>query len=264
MFAMCVVAGGAHAYINGDSNGKEAQAARRARQAEVEKRIQEAVAPYSEVIARDPADAMAYYQRGLVYLQHWREERALPDLDQAIRLDPKLARAYCRRGQALHVLRKFEEAYADFDKALELGPDFVPTHLHRAMAYLYHDIPFRFGMAHDPRGQDVKKAHFRKALESAERACALTQFRNPACLEVLAQALADSGDFVAAAKWQDKAITLFPEGSRERERARAPLNEFLRKRTIRYYCSYYYCSYRALDAVRAEPEPKSRETASGK
>ena len=46
----------------------------------------------------------------------------------------------------------------------------------------------------------------RKAVESATRACDLTHWDQPACLDTLAAAYAEAGDFRSAVAWQTRAI----------------------------------------------------------
>ena len=46
------------------------------------------------------------------------------------------------------------------------------------------------------------------ALDEATRACELTHLEDPDCLDTLATAYAELGDFAAAMKWQTQAIAL--------------------------------------------------------
>ena len=59
--------------------------------------------------------------------------------------------------------------------------------------------------------------HFRNgkwAMAEATRACELTRWRDPDCLDTLAAACAEVGDYDAAMKWQTQAIKLVRQNVR--------------------------------------------------
>ncbi len=56
---------------------------------------------YNRALSLDPASALAYYSRGVSYLQLNHTERALQDFQSAIREDPGMAEAYYYQGMIL-------------------------------------------------------------------------------------------------------------------------------------------------------------------
>jgi hypothetical protein len=58
---------------------------------------------------------------------------------------------------------------------------------------------------------DAKYRNGKLAVESAQRACELTDWHDPAELEVLAAACAEAGDFESAVKWKEKVLALTKE-----------------------------------------------------
>ena len=71
----------------------------------------------------------------------------------------------------------------------------------------------------------------KKAVEIAIEACELTRWKEAYCLETLAAAYAESGDFANAVKWQIKAIELEAD-PKEKEDYRARLKLFQERSRI--------------------------------
>ena len=66
----------------------------------------------------------------------------------------------------------------------------------------------------------------------AIEACELTRWKEAYCLETLAAAYAEAGDFASAVKWQVKAIELEAD-PKEKEEYRARLKLFQEKKPYR-------------------------------
>jgi tetratricopeptide (TPR) repeat protein len=231
----------AQAYINGGFRHPAEEKAYHDRKRS--QRLRDLTAVYKAAIERDPTDAVAYYQRGRVCSQHIYWEEALADFNEAIRLDPKFGRAYCRRAQVLFRRDRREAAFADFERAVEHDPEFVPSHLHRALAYIENCFFLR--------DEEAQKASLRKAVESAERACALTAYRDAMCLQVLTNALARLGEFEEAVKWQTKVVSLLPLSEQKWPRQR--LDEYQRRVAHRGSIGFWAEEIRQIDRVRARP-----------
>ena len=122
-------------------------------------------------------------------------DKAIADYTQAIRLDPENDVLYFNRALAWGRKESFKNAIADFNEAIRLDSD--DNLAYNGRAWLWATCP-------DARFRDGKKA-----VESAIKACELTEWKDAASAAVLAAAYAEVGDFDAAAKWQTQANSLY-------------------------------------------------------
>jgi tetratricopeptide (TPR) repeat protein len=192
------------------------------------KEFDKAIADFNEVVRLDPDDALAYYHRGLAWSAKQQYDSAIADFDRAnqrneklsfvyldrgqaraarkeydkaiadyaevIRLSPRNANAFYHRGLARVEIKEYDKALADYDQAIKLDPRFDEAYLSRA--WLLASCP-------NPRLRDPKKA-----VESATKACELTNWNEAHDLGGLAAVYAETGNVAAALKWQSKAIEL--------------------------------------------------------
>jgi tetratricopeptide (TPR) repeat protein len=170
-------------------------------------RIERALTDYNEAIRLEPEYAIGICDRGSVWLTRKDYDRAIADYNQAIRLDPKLTMAFENRGHAWLDKKEFAKALADFEESIRLEPsDAFP---YAIRAWIWSTCP------------DAKLRDGKKAVESAARACELSEWKAAYCIESLAAAYAESGDFDKASQLQDDANRLHPEGiAREYGRGR--------------------------------------------
>ncbi len=157
----------------------------------------EAIADFNKAIELSPHSAPAYFHRGLARTVKKEYDTAIADFDQAIRLSPTNAKAYYERALAWVERKDYRRAIADFDEAIHLDPNYDEVYLGRA--WLLASCPDR--KLRDPK----------KAIESATRACELTNWHASHDLSGLAAVYAETGNVAEAVKWQSRAIELLAE-----------------------------------------------------
>jgi tetratricopeptide (TPR) repeat protein len=81
-----------------------------------------AIRDASAAIRLDPTFAPAYVDRASSKIEKHDLKGARDDVQEAIRLDPKSARAYLCRGYVLQKSQQYKQAIADFDEAVRRDP----------------------------------------------------------------------------------------------------------------------------------------------
>lgn len=139
-----------------------------------------------------PHPEHAYEARGDILLQKKEYDRAVADFDQAIRLSPGGIFANRKRRQAWNALGQFDKSIEDLRESIAADPD--ASWLHAELARLLIACPD--ASCRDPN----------KALEHAVKAYELDEWKDAETISLLANAYAESGNFEAAVRWQQKAI----------------------------------------------------------
>jgi len=171
-----------------------------------------AIADYTEAIRLNPKDAPTYSSRGAAYCARGEYGKAIADYKQAIDLSPNLEAAplYVARGEIYASQRDWYKAIADYSKAIKLNPKDAKG---------YNDAAWLWATCPEDSLRDGNQA-----VECARQACELTGWKEPNCLDTLAAAYAEVGDYVSAEKWQQEAVTRIKEVA---ESQRAGLGERL-------------------------------------
>jgi tetratricopeptide (TPR) repeat protein len=153
-----------------------------------------AIDDYAEAIHRDPKTANGYVGRGAALAATHEFRTAIADLTTAIRLDPNLTRAYGYRGWAWYQLHAYERAVVDCRQAVRQAPK--SAEYQNALAWILATCP------------DTKVREGKAAVESATKACEITEWKDASTLDTLACALAEAGKFPEAMKRMQQAIHL--------------------------------------------------------
>lgn len=144
-------------------------------------RLDEAVVEFQEYLRLRPDDSQAHYNLGLALLRSGRPQAAAECFQMAINLKPEYEMAHGGLGVALAEAGRSAEAIGPLKEALRLSPSLTPPM--RTLAWILCTHP------------DDAVRNAAEAVRLAERADTLTQHRDPAVLDTLAAAYAESGEF---------------------------------------------------------------------
>jgi tetratricopeptide (TPR) repeat protein len=182
------------------------------------KEFDKAIDDFSYAITCNPGVAGHHLGRGIAWSFRYNHEREIADFDEAIRLDPQFARAYTQRGRAWSNKKEYDKAIADFNDAIRIESQHSDT---------LNDLAWLWATCPDATNRDGKKA-----LESAKRACELTNWKHAYMIGTLAAAYAETGDFEAAVKRQTEAIGLLAD-EKEKDDFRTRLKLYQEKKAYR-------------------------------
>lgn len=173
-------------------------AATRARAATGMSMLDEAVAEYRRALDIRPDYAAARTNLGGVQLERGSPQEALIHLTEAVRLDPRSAEAQYSIGRAERALNKRAEAIQSFRRALALRSNWAPV---------VNDLAFLLATSPEDGLRNAAEA-----LRLAQLANALTGGQDPAALDVLAAAYAESGQYESAVQYAQDAVRRAPPG----------------------------------------------------
>jgi tetratricopeptide (TPR) repeat protein len=150
------------------------------------------IADFNEAIRLSPKFAVPYYNRAKAWYSKKQYDKAIEDFNEAVRLNPNYAFAFDCRGRVFQNQGNYKKALDDFDEAIRLDPG--EAWAYDVRAWIWATCPaetFRDGT---------------KAVESATRACELTNWDEGGFLDMFAAAYAEESDFDSAVKWETKAL----------------------------------------------------------
>ena len=95
-----------------------------------------AVAKFNEAIELDPSLAVAFNDRGVVWLRKKEYDKALADFHEALRLKPALVGALVNCGNAWYQKGNYDKAVADCSEAIRLDPKAANAFHNRGLAWI--------------------------------------------------------------------------------------------------------------------------------
>lgn len=187
-----------------------------------------AIADYTKLIRLEPTNAIAYQNRATAFRAAGKFRRAVKDLDRCLRLAPTNFTAYACRASVYNRWKDFGKAVNDLTKCLQIDPNNAKILVMRGYAYS-HDgeyckaiDDFRRATQIDPNSYDAynniawllatcPNAQIRdgkRAAEAAKKACELTSWKDWKCIDTLAAAFAEDGDFERATICEKQSLNL--------------------------------------------------------
>lgn len=159
-----------------------------------------ALASYTRALASDPTLVEAHNNRGVTFEKLERPADAAACFARAIELEPARSLFYENLGRAREAEGRPSEALVAYEGALERNPGSLKAL--RGAAFLL------------ATNGDAKQRDPARALELAQQAGRMTNFRSPEIMEATAAALAVNGRFEQARGAIDRAIELAVAGQR--------------------------------------------------
>lgn len=207
----------------------------------------EAIRNFTVAIRLNPRDGGLYCKRGAIYAELGEHDKAIGNFTEAIRLNPQDGVAYRGRGSSYAAQGEPDKAVAEFTAAIRLGDNGAGVLVSRGGAYSakkdYHKAlaDFLEAVRLDPKNPEASNAlawlratcpeaklrDGKEALEHAQAACQLTDWKDSYYVDTLAAAYAELGKFDEAVKWEKKALEspAWPPEDLENARSRLQLYE---------------------------------------
>jgi len=161
-------------------------------------RVDEAIAHFEKAAETRPdsqgVQAMAHNNLGDLLSQRGQADEAIAHFQKAIQIDPRLASAHAGLGDLLLRKGRAAEAVAHYQTAMEIQP--ADARILNNLAWVLATCP------------DASVRNGAEAVQLAERACALTAYKETVFVGTLAAAYAEWGEFGKAVETSRKACEL--------------------------------------------------------
>jgi tetratricopeptide (TPR) repeat protein len=198
-------------------------------------RLNEAIACFGKLLQVRKDSPDVYCNLGLAFTGRKEYDNAIKCFSEALRIKPEYLEARNRMGRVFLVVGKLDQAVACFNEVLRSKRDQPDVHTNLGLAYSQMGR-YDLAIAHwaeavklkpDSSGvlnnlawilattDDTKVQNPTRAVEFAQRACELTDYKAPEVLDTLAVAYAASGKFPDAINAAEKACKLAHSAGKE-------------------------------------------------
>lgn len=171
-----------------------------------------AIADFRRLVRQNPNDAVVVGQLGFLYLAAKEPREAIRRFSRALEIDPEQFLARRGRGDAAISIGDHVAAIADLEKAMVLQPE---------NDTVLNNLAWVLATSPDDAVRDGKRA-----IGIAQKACELTEWKQPHVISTLAAAHAESGDFDEARKFSRQAVDGSDEDSEVREQLKSELASY--------------------------------------
>jgi tetratricopeptide (TPR) repeat protein len=195
---------------------------------ELQGRSAEALAEYREAVRLNPYHYQLHFAMGNMLEKIGRPEEALAEYHQCLQRDPGIPALHNAAGRVLVVLGNPDAAFKEFAEAERLDAHFALPHIETARVYFQQRQDARAvdelwtaarAEPYDPdvlstvahylaANQDAAARDGQNALALALKANELSHDRQPAVLDILGMAFAETGDFSNAMSCAQNALDL--------------------------------------------------------
>jgi Tfp pilus assembly protein PilF len=167
----------------------------------MQKKSDEALKCLKQALELEPNSSDIHNKLGIALLTTGKPDEAVTHFKLALQTSTIPEGAYINLGLAYNQLGQYELAIQNWKKALELKPNSEAA---------LNNMAYVLAAVDNPSIHDANKA-----IELAQRACELTEYKEPAMLDTLAIAYAAAGKFDDAKATAEKALNIAKKMGRE-------------------------------------------------